>query len=109
MPKAPQALHNVALQQIPADKKLRLHVEAWLDGLIHRKSFSKHTLTAYSIDIRNFLGFINRHKGGEVTSVMLSELALGDFRSWLAVRHRETFPRLRPHAPFLPCVDFSAI
>jgi integrase/recombinase XerC len=79
------------LQILPTDKKLRGHVAAWLDWLGGRKAFSKHTVIAYSIDIRHFMAFINRHAGGEVSVAILKDLSLRDFRSWLAARHAEDF------------------
>jgi len=73
------------------DAALRAQLEGWLDGLAHRKAFSKHTVTAYTIDIRHFLAFVNRHAGAEVTVAILKAMSLRDFRSWLAARHAENF------------------
>jgi integrase/recombinase XerC len=79
------------LAALPVDKKLRDQLSHWQEWLVHQKHFSAHTLTAYQIDIRHFLSFINQHAGDEVTLTTLKELALRDFRSWLAARHREEF------------------
>lgn len=79
------------LAGLPIDKKLKAQLDAWLEWLAHQKAFSAHTLTAYRIDIRHFLSFINQHAGDEVTLSTLKGLTLRDFRSWLAARHRETF------------------
>lgn len=81
----------VDLSQIPIDAKLRKHIAAWLDSLAYRKGFSRHTLTAYTIDIRHFLAFINHHSGAEVSLGTLKALSLRDMRSWLAARHAESF------------------
>jgi integrase/recombinase XerC len=75
----------------PADAELRKHAEGWLDWLTHTKSYSRHTLTAYTIDMRHFMGFLQRHAGAEVTITILKGLTLRDFRSWLASRHGENF------------------
>lgn len=79
------------LSGLPVDNILRKHVAGWLDWLANGKAFSKHTLTAYLIDIRHFLHFTNRHAGEEVRLATLKGLALRDFRSWLASRHGENF------------------
>lgn len=79
------------LSGLPVDKTLARHVKDWLEWLAHQKNYSKHTHTAYFIDIRHFLNFANKHEGGEVSTKTLSALALRDFRSWLAARHTEGF------------------
>lgn len=76
---------------LPITRELRSHLKNWLDSLTHQKKYSRHTLTAYLIDIRHFLAFINQHEGGEVTPEILAALMLRDFRSWLAARHAEGF------------------
>jgi len=81
----------IFFNQLPLDAAVRHELEAWLEWLAHQKASSAHTLTAYRIDIRHFLGFLGRHGGGEVTLSMLGALSLRDFRSWLAARHDENF------------------
>jgi integrase/recombinase XerC len=79
------------LSQLPVDVSLRGHIADWLDALAHRKAYSRHTLTAYEIDLRHFLGFVNKHAGAQVSVATLQGLSLRDFRSWLASRHNENF------------------
>lgn len=73
------------------DQALRSHIDSWLDWLAHQKGYSRYTLTAYEIDLRHFLTFVNRHAGAEVSLEILKSLTLRDFRSWLASRHTEEF------------------
>ena len=79
------------LEQIAIDEKLRELVENWLEWLEHQKSSSLHTITAYQIDITNFLKFVSGHIGGQVNYNNLAELSVRDFRSWLANRSSEKF------------------
>lgn len=79
------------LSGLPVDATLSRHIKGWLEWLAHQKKYSRHTHTAYFIDIRHFLSFANKHEGGEVHINTLSALALRDFRSWLAARHTEGF------------------
>lgn len=79
------------LSGLPIHATLRTNVKTWLDSLSHQKRYSKHTLTAYLIDIRHFFTFVNAHVGDEITVPVLAELVLRDFRSWLAARHAESF------------------
>ncbi len=81
----------VDLSGLPTDASLRKQIDGWLDWLAYGKAFSAHTLTAYRIDIRHFLWFVNKHTGAEVTLAVLKDLSLRDFRSWLAARHAENF------------------
>ncbi len=79
------------LSGLPVNAALRKHIAGWIESLTHHKRYSSHTLTAYQIDLRHFIGFANQHEGNEVTPASLSQLALRDFRSWLAARHHEGF------------------
>lgn len=76
---------------LPINKNLATHVNGWREWLAHQKGYSKHTSTAYLIDIRHFFAFVNKHEGAEVSPKALESLALRDFRSWLAARHAEGF------------------
>jgi len=73
------------------DAKLEAELKDWLDYLENQKICSKHTISAYRVDIRNFLEFINKHSGESVSLAKLGELDLRDFRSWLAYRHKQKF------------------
>lgn len=79
------------LSGFPVTRDLRKQLNAWMEWLSHQKNYSRHTSTAYLIDIRHFLQFANRHEGGEVSTTTLEKFALRDFRSWLAARHTEGF------------------
>jgi integrase/recombinase XerC len=81
----------MTLTALPVDKALEKHLTEWLAWLSDQKGFSRHTVTAYAIDIRHFIAFVGKHAGGEVTIAGLKALALRDFRSWLAARHGENF------------------
>jgi len=47
---------------------------------------SSHTAVSYAADMRQFLEFISRHKGGRVSVATLAGLELRDIRAWLAGR-----------------------
>jgi len=79
----------LTISAMPVDKKLHKMTAEWIGWLTHNKSSSKHTVTAYEIDIRNFFAFFSNHTGNEVTIGTLASLSLRDFRSWLAARHNE--------------------
>jgi integrase/recombinase XerC len=79
------------LNAMTLDAALTREVEGWIEWLAHTKAYSRHTLTAYLIDMRHFIAFMNRHAGAEVTIDALRELTLRDMRSWLAARHAENF------------------
>lgn len=79
------------LASLPIATSLKRHITGWQESLTHQKRYSKHTLTAYLIDLRHFLSFANQHAGAEVSIKLLGELSLRDFRSWLAARHGEGF------------------
>ncbi|MGM0423046.1 MAG: tyrosine recombinase XerC [Pseudomonadota bacterium] len=61
-------------------------LDRWLQSLRSERQVSKHTLRAYSQDIRDFLLFITKHKGTPPSLDTLSELKLQDFRGWLSSR-----------------------
>jgi integrase/recombinase XerC len=77
------------LSILPTDATLRKYITQWLEWMAHQKASSRHTVTAYEIDLRHFLTFINGHSGGEVSAATLTGLSLRDFRSWLAARHAQ--------------------
>lgn len=81
----------LTISALPVDKKLHEAVSEWLTWLAHNKSSSKHTVTAYEIDIRNFFAFFSSHTGSELSLETLASLSLRDFRSWLAARHQQQF------------------
>ncbi len=70
-------------------RNLAFYVSAWLDYLSGIKRLSPKTCSAYESDMRVFLDFLQTHLGKEVMVSDLDELALADFRSFLAQRHRD--------------------
>lgn len=48
------------------------------------KRVSDHTWVSYRFDLENLFSFLNHHFGKPVSLTMLSDLKLGEFRSWLA-------------------------
>ncbi len=63
-----------------------LVVRAWLLSLAKEKRVAAKTLEAYSRDILQFGAFMREHLGAEATQQDLADLALADFRSFMAHR-----------------------
>lgn len=61
-------------------------LQAWLDDLEYRKGYSKHTLSSYARDVREFLHFTTMHHGETPHIQTLAKLKLSDFRAWLSAR-----------------------
>lgn len=61
---------------------LRQVINQWQSDLRNR-NLSHHTYRAYNTDLQQFLQFLNRHVGHEISLNDLSETAIRDFRSWL--------------------------
>jgi integrase/recombinase XerC len=68
-------------------------VGAWLDWLAHQKRQSAATVKAYRTDLFDFLKFCAEHLGEPPDLSALMELGAGDFRAWLAARHRRRLAR----------------
>ncbi len=68
------------------DQELRQAIQDWQDWLAQEKRASAHTLAAYGRDLAAFLGFLAAYRGGTVSLAILDDLALRDFRAWLAER-----------------------
>lgn len=58
----------------------------WQEWLRHVRSASKHTVTAYTIDLTDFFQFMTEHLGSGVTIKKLAKLEARDIRAWLASR-----------------------
>lgn len=56
----------------------------WDRYLRNEKVVSKHTIRAYQTDLQHFVQFLSQHLGGSPSLNALSEVALQDFRGWLA-------------------------
>jgi integrase/recombinase XerC len=66
---------------------------AWLDWLAHEKRQAGATVKAYRIDVDGFLAFCAEHLGEPPGPERLTKLGAGDFRAWLAERHRRGLAR----------------
>ena len=64
-------------------------VKTWIAYLATIKRLSEKTCIAYESDVNIFLVFLQSHLGKEVTLSDLDDLALADFRSFLAQRHKQ--------------------
>lgn len=74
---------NLALtDRLAAD--LTQKVEEWTDYLKYEKHVSKHTLRAYSHDLKVFLNFLFTHHSEKVSMNSLSNSSLRDFRAWMS-------------------------
>jgi integrase/recombinase XerC len=61
----------------------------WSDHLRRDRRRSEHTVRAYLATAHRLIGFIGRHRGGIVDSVLLTRLDRGDLRAYLAERRAE--------------------
>jgi integrase/recombinase XerC len=61
---------------------------AWRAWLAHEKRQAPASVKAYQTDLAGFLAFCAEHRGDPPTLDELTGLTAGDFRSWLAWRHR---------------------
>ena len=71
-----------------ADAEVNAQIAAWQQQLSGRRLADK-TLEAYRRDIGQFIGFLSRHAGGEVTLATLRDLRAADIRAFLASRRGE--------------------
>ncbi|WP_246041498.1 tyrosine recombinase XerC [Peteryoungia ipomoeae] len=74
---------------IPADEKLLVERQAWLESLADERRLATNTLEAYERDTRQFLQFLSGHIGGPVALFDIAALRPADLRSFLAFRRRE--------------------
>jgi integrase/recombinase XerC len=63
--------------------------KAWLHALAKEKRVSPKTLEAYGRDLMQFASFLTHHLGQLATVKELTDLALGDFRSFMAKRRSD--------------------
>jgi integrase/recombinase XerC len=63
--------------------------QAWIKSLAHERRLAAKTLEAYSRDLTQFGAFLKEHLGAAAGIAALQDLALSDFRSFLARRRNE--------------------
>ena len=68
------------------DRRLQAALADWQAWLRDEKRASAHTLEAYRRDLAGFLAFLAAYREARVDLALLDELALRDFRAWLAER-----------------------
>ncbi|MEK6734318.1 MAG: tyrosine recombinase XerC [Pseudomonadota bacterium] len=67
------------------------YINSWADFLSNEKSFSKHTVSSYLIDLDYFFKFIKDHYQESISLELLDKLLLQDFRAWLSFRKQQNF------------------
>jgi integrase/recombinase XerC len=65
----------------------------WSDWLAHEKRQAPLSVKAYQTDLMGFLRFCASHFGAPPGLDQLAGLVAGDFRAWLAARHRDGIAR----------------
>jgi integrase/recombinase XerC len=71
---------------LPFASDLAAELARWRAHLAAERRMSAKTVEAYGRDVRQFLGFLSGHLGGEVTLAALSALAPRDVRAFMAAR-----------------------
>jgi len=69
-----------------AAPEVAVEIARWLAHLGAERRMSPRTVEAYGRDVRQFLAFLARHAGGAPTLAVLSEVAVGDVRAFMADR-----------------------
>lgn len=72
-----------------ADAELSAQIANWQRELMAVRRLAPRTLEAYVGDLGQFVRFLSRHMGGEVSVRMLGELRAADVRAFLAARRNE--------------------
>ena len=70
-----------------------LDVSAWAHHLLRERRLAPLTVQHYVRDVRGFLRFLPQHLGHAVSVDVLSRVAVGELRSWLAWRRDKISPR----------------
>ena len=68
---------------------LAASIEDWKRWLTHERRYSRHTLSAYSLDLTHFLRFMSGHLGKPISLADLDTLQRSDYRAWLAARQEQ--------------------
>ncbi|WP_022723297.1 tyrosine recombinase XerC [Rhodopseudomonas sp. B29] len=87
MAKAPPSPPPLVLDGAASD--LAAEMAQWLMHLRAERRLSAKTLEAYARDLRQFLQFLCRHWGGEVTLGRFARLEAGDVRAFMAARRSD--------------------
>jgi len=82
---------------------------AWLEHLAHERRSSPRTLESYGANLRNFLGFIERHRGETPTPEMLGTVSAADLRAYLAFRRQGGEDGDKPLSPRSVSQALSAV
>jgi len=61
-------------------------ITRWLRYLTSEKQMSTHTIAAYSADVGSFFHFLQSYRGETITTPVLADLEIRDFRAFLAAR-----------------------
>jgi integrase/recombinase XerC len=69
--------------------ELQARIADWQRELGAVRRLAKKTLEAYLSDLGQFVSFLARHTGGEVTVATLTELRAADIRAFLAARRND--------------------
>jgi integrase/recombinase XerC len=69
--------------------ELQARIADWQRDLGAVRRLAKKTLEAYLSDLGQFVSFLARHTGGEVTVATLTELRAADIRAFLAARRND--------------------
>lgn len=76
-----------------ADPALCRAVDGWQRWLTHERRMSRHTVAAYSADLRSFFGFMRSHLGSIPGLADLAAMGASDFRAWMARRATDGLSR----------------
>jgi integrase/recombinase XerC len=85
--------------QFSAAPDLADAIHRWQSRMADERRASPHTLAAYSLDLAQFLDFLQEHRGATPTLAELAALRASDFRAYLAhCAGRELSPSSRARA-----------
>ncbi len=74
------------LEHLPCGEDVNKHLHDYRDWLKYEKNYSEHTQRGYLSELRFFLIFLAKHKGDLVSTNILANCILSDFRSYIAHR-----------------------
>lgn len=71
-------------KELPATLVVKNHLTTFLEYYAFERRASKHTVSAYAIDLKEFCVFLSQHLACSLTLEELSNLQASDFRSYLS-------------------------